>query len=268
MRIFLSLILFFSTTAFAVCDFKTDVSKVISLSGSSTVILKELGLLTHKKVQGISLFNPVTDQEYQGKAYPGGIFLSRETLKEFSGAVVFYDEARELRKVLESTESVDGREIKTRNLNPDEAVSETLKVITPYLHQCEDKMASLRQKVKSLMEEILIKLPEGFSAIFYLGEFRNGRAPDMVMANDGVIKWLKEKNKIKTYPSTLAYVSWSAKIISALPKNTLHVGLKDNGREGIKEIKKSSRRMTLIYPGVLVPGISQLEAFLFLIRSL
>ncbi len=268
MRIFLSLIFFISTKVFAVCDFKPNVSKVISLSGSSTVLLKELGLLKNKKLQGISLFNPVTTQEYSGKAYPGGIFLSRDTLKEFSGAVIFFDEARELRKVLESSKTVEGREIKTRNLNPDEAVMETLKVISPYLQNCEEKIATLQEKVKTLMNKILKIIPENFSVVFYLGEFRRSRAPETVMAHDGVVKWLKEKNKIKTYPSTLAYVSWSAKIMSSLSKETLHVGLKDNGREGVKEIKRSSRKMTIIYPGVLVPGLSQLEAFLFFFSGL
>src|SRR5690606_35595590 len=163
MRILLSLIFFTSTNVFAVCDFKPNVSKVISLSGSSTVLLKELGLLKNKKLQGISLFNPVTPQEYTGKAYPGGIFLSRETLKEFSGAVIFFDEARELRKVLESAKSIEGREIKTRNLNPDDAVMETLKVISPYLQNCDVKIAMLQQKVKTLMIEILKIIPENFS---------------------------------------------------------------------------------------------------------
>lgn len=268
MRIFLSLILFFSSHVFAICDFKPHVSKIVSLSGSSTVVLKELGLLKNKKVQGISLFNPVTTEEYSGKVYPGGIFLSRETLKEFSGAVVFFDEARELRKILEATSSVEGKEIKTRNLNPDEAVSETLKVISPYLQDCEGKISSLHQRVKVLMDEIVEKIPSNFTAVFYLGEFRGGRVPEMVMANDGVIKWLKEKKKIKTYPSSLAYVSWSAKIMNSLSKDTHHVALKDSGRDGKKEIKRSSLGMTLVYPGVLVPGISQLEAFLFLFRSL
>lgn len=268
MRIFLSLIFLLTSPVFAVCDFKPHVSKVISLAGSSTVVLKELGLLNHKKVQGISLFNPISSDEYSGKTYPGGIFLSRDTMKEFSGAVVFYDEARELRKVFDSYSSIEGREVKTRNLNPDEAVRATLKIIDPYLQGCEEKVSSLQQKVKKLMDEILEKIPENFTVVFYLGEFRSERLPETVMAHDGVVKWLKEKQKIKTYPSTLAYVSWSAKIMNELPKETLHVALKDNGREGIKEIKRSSRKMTLIYPGVLVPGVTQLEAFLFLIRSL
>lgn len=260
MRIFLSL-LFLSFQLQAACNFKADVKKVISLSGSSTVILKELGLLS--KVQGISVFNPIAANEFSGKVYPGGIFLSHGSLSELENSVVFYDESRDLKKVLSSRSNIKAYEIHTRNLVPAEAVKVTLTTLAPHIQNCEEKIKAVNLKVSNLEEKILTKLPAVTNVVFYLGEFRNNQAPEFVMVNDGVVKWLKEKKKINTYPTTLAYVNWSSKLMRELPENTLHVGIKDPGRELRKEIKKSSRRMTLIYPGSLVPGVTQLEAFLY-----
>lgn len=260
MRIFLSLV-FLSFNLQAACKFKADVKKVISLAGSSTVILKELGLLA--KVQGISVFNPIGPHEFSGKVYPGGIFLSHGSLSELENSVVFYDESRDLKKVLSSRSNIRAFEIRTRNLIPAEAVKVTLTALAPHLQNCEEQIKAVNLKVSALEEKLLTKLPATTNVVFYLGELRNHQAPEFVMVNDGVVKWLNEKKKIKTYPTTLAYVNWSSKLMRELPEDTLHVGIKDSGREMKKEIKKSSRKMTLIYPGSLVPGVTQLEAFLY-----
>ena len=119
------------------------------------------------------------------------------------------------------------------------------------------------QKILSAIQiEILKRLPIGLSVVFYLGNFIGGRAPEMVMVNDGVVKWLIEEKKITTYPTELAYVNWSARILKSFPATTMHVAVKDSGRNGEQQIKRSSAGMTLVYPGSLVPGLSQLEAFL------
>lgn len=263
MRIFRSLFFLLPFSVSANCDFKANVHGVVSFAGSSTVLLKELGLLKHKKVKGISVFHPVKSENYQGKVYPGGIFLSQNSLSVLKGNVIFYDESRELKKIFSSVPEATPREVKTRNLTPAQSVDETIKILNEFLHGCEQEVTRIKEKVLSLEKELLKKIPNNLSVVFYLGEFRNGRAPEMVIVNDGVVKWLVEKKKIKTYPSTLAYVNWSAKILNDMPKETLHVGIKDSGRDFVKEIKRSSGRMTLIYPGSLVPGMTQLEAFLY-----
>lgn len=268
MRIFLSLIWLISLNAFGVCEFKSEVTKVFSLSGSTTVLLRELGLLNHSKVKGISVFNPVKTGEFSGKVYPGGIFLSRDSLTEFYGGLVFYDESRELTKILTPMSAINSREIRTRSLSPLQAFDKTLKEVSFYLKGCEDKARVIREKFLGLEKQLLEKIPAGLPVVFYLGELRGERFPEMVVVNDGVVKWLKDKHKIKTYPSTLAYVNWSSRIMQSLPKNTLHVGIKDSGNSGEKTIKRSSQKMTLIYPGALVPGLSQLEAFLYWAQSL
>ncbi|WP_408095366.1 hypothetical protein ACJVC5_10005 [Peredibacter sp. HCB2-198] len=265
MRIFLSL-LFLSFHLEAACEFKTTVKKVISLSGTSTVVFKELGLLS--KLHGISVFNPISEKAFSGKVYPGGIFLSHNSLSELERSVVFYDESRDLKKVLGSRSSVKAIEIHTRGLTPQESIDGALKAIAPYVQNCEEKITNLNSKIKTLEEKILKKIPNNLNVVFYLGEFQNGRAPEFVMVNDGVVKWLKDLKKIKTYPTELAYVNWSSKLMSEMPVNTMHVGVKDPGRDNKREIKRSSKRMTFIYPGSLVPGVTQLEAFLYWAESI
>jgi hypothetical protein len=267
MLIFLKLFLILSIVH-AKCEFKRDVKNVVSLSGPVTVILRELNLLNHEKLKCISIFNPVSQTEFKGKIYPGGVFLSQSSLNEFRDNVVFFDESREMARNFKSLGNVSAHEIRTRNLLPLEAMEKALHSLTGVLSGCEEKMGELRSKAASLQKEILQKIPETYSIIFYLGELRGERFPEMIMSNDGVVKLLREKNKIKTYPSELAYVNWSAKIMKELPSTTLHVGLKDSGMEMTKEIKRSSQRMTLIYPGVLVPGYSQLEAFHYWVQNL
>ena len=263
MRIFLSCFFFVSFNTYALCDFKSHVSGVVSLSGPTTVLLKEFGLLQNKKVKGISVFNPVSSKDFTGKVYPGGVFLSQGSFGEFTGQVVFYDESRELNRALSPLSSVQGVEIKTRNLSPHETVSKTIEVMKDFLTGCEKEMSEILGKVSLVEKKLKEKIPKGTSAVFYLGEFRGGRAPELVMVQDGVVKWMVNEKMITTYPTTLAYVNWSAKVMSELPKNTLHVGVKDSARDQKKEIKKSPRGMTFIYPGSLVPGLTQLEAFLY-----
>ena len=57
-------------------------------------------------------------------------------------------------------------------------------------------------------------------------------------------------------------VNWSSKLMNALPKETLRMGLKDSGRELTKDTQRlSDTEINLIYPGLLIPGITQLKAF-------
>ena len=84
----------------AKCTFRQDLKKVISLSGPMTVLLKEVGLLDHPALGGISVFNPVSKEQFKKKIYPGGIFLANSTLKEFKDSVVFFDESQQVKNVL------------------------------------------------------------------------------------------------------------------------------------------------------------------------
>jgi hypothetical protein len=52
--------------------------------------------------------------------------------------------------------------------------------------------------------------------------------------------------------------------MSSFSSKLKHVAVIDSGMKLTQEVKKVSQRVTLIYPGSLVPGLSQLEAFSYL----
>lgn len=266
MNIFLSFIILFSFNLFA-CEIKKDSPDVISLSGPVTVTLRELDLLKDKKLKGISIFNPVKKGSFEGKIYPGGLFLSADTFKDFKDKIVFFDEGRELNRIL-NDQKIKNIEVRTRFLRPLQTIEIVLKLIAPNLSGCDTRIAEFREKVKKLQDELSGMINNKPTVVFYLGEISENKRPEMIIVNDGVVKHLRDNNIISTYPSRLSYVNWSAKIINELPKKTLHIGLKDSAQDGSIEIKKSSRGMTLIYPGVLVPGYSQLEGFHYLFKNI
>ncbi len=269
MKIFVSFVfLCFCQSSWSVCSFKSPLKKVISLSGPMTILLREIGLLNDPALQGISVFNPIADKDFKKTRYPGGVFLSRTTLNEFHHSVVFYDEGRELNKILSSAKDIQSFEIKTRHKLPMEVVDSLVEILKPFITGCNDELGAFKTNALNMQKEILEKLPDSFKVIFYLGRFVNDRPPELVIVNDGVVKKLVSEKKIVTYPSDLSYVNWSSKIMSGLGQDFIHLGIEDSGRKHIKEIRRSSKQMTLVYPGALVPGYSQLEAFLFWANSL
>lgn len=137
------------------------------------------------------------------------------------------------------------------------------------IKDCEKEVAGVEAKRIHLENKIMNSLSQKKEMLFFLGELKQERLPEMIMANDGVVKWLREKNKIITYPTDLAYVNWSAKILNEMNTDkTLMIGLNDPGREKIKNVKKTGQKINLYYPGSLVPGLSQLEAFAYLFEKL
>lgn len=269
MKIILSFFLCLSGTAFGACGFKSEYRKVYSLAGPMTVVLKELNLLSRTELLGVSIFNPVSKDEFKGKFLPGGIFLAREMMEELKKSLVFFDEGRELSRLFNEVTDIKAVEIKTRGLSPEETVNLVADHLRLYTNGCESEILSLKEKSKKLSERILTKLGRKLRAIFLLGKIRNGKLPELVMVNDGIVKWLKEKGKLTTYPSELGYLNWSAKIMNELEVGTLKVGVEDSAGTMMKEIKKvSNDTYNFIYPGALVPGLSQQEAWLYLIEKL
>jgi hypothetical protein len=88
------------------------------------------------------------------------------------------------------------------------------------------------------------------------------------MANDGAVKLLRRERGISTYPSELAYVNWSARILASLPAKTLLVGLVDPSMDGEQQLVKSGERWTVTFPGILVPGSTQLAGLVYWARKL
>lgn len=268
MLIYLSLNFIFSFQALAKCEFKNEINKLISLSGPVTVLLHKLKLLKDPKVKGISVFHPFSEKDFQGKVYPGGIFLSHSVLSEFQNSVVFYDESKELGRLLSSQKTIRPVEIKTRNLLPLSSIDKTLEALIPFLKGCENEVGLISKEASAIQQDIFNNVKSKMSVVFYLGELRNNKKPELVMVNDGIVKLLIEKKKIRSYPTELAYVNWSSRLMREMPKNTFHIGIKDSGRDKTIKIKRSSQEMTLYYPGSLIPGLTQLKAFQYLFKNI
>ena len=267
MKIFVSLLII-SFSAFAECTFKKDIKKVASLSGSISVILNEIGLLKSPLLLGISHYHPLSYKEFTGRRFPGGIFLAPTTFDEFSGAVVFYDESRELKKILQTRKNIIAVELKTRNLLPLEALDRSLLAVKPFIFGCDREISDIRRKAQELQTTLLKKIPAGTRVYFYLGKINPPRFPELIMVQDGAVKLLHQEKKISTYPSPLSYVNWSSKIQEESNRDTLHVGIVDSGHKQIIDLVKKNKIQNLIYPGALVPGLTQLRAFNYWAESL
>lgn len=264
MKIFLSLILIIvSQNLYAICRFKTEIKKVVSLSGPMTVLLNETSLINDRAFDGISIFNPVSEKTYKKKIYPGGIFLAHSALEGLSNGVVFYDESREVKRILEYRKDIKSIQIKTRGLMPLEVIDSLIQELSIFVTDCSGSFSKIRLKAEKLQEKLIETLPKNLEVVFYLGEFKSNRPPELIIVQDGVVKLLLNKNIIKTYPSDLSYINWSSKILSHMSAHTLHVGVVDSAMKDMREVKKNQGNMTIVYPGALVPGLSQLEAFLF-----
>ncbi len=262
MKILLWLSYLFAFEVSASCRFNSQATKVYSLSGPITLALREINLL--KEVKGVSIFHPLSTDEYKGTILPGGVFLSSQNLNSFSNSVVFFDESRELEKALKTIKSVQAVEVITRALTPHEVTLMVVKTLSTYLIDCEKELKKLTQTSLSLQAELVSRIPAKMKVIFYLGDFQQGRKPELVIANDGVVKMLREKKAIETYPSELAYVNWSMKEMGKLARDTIHVGIKDSARElTMGVVKRSTFEETLLFPGSLIPGMSQLKAWLY-----
>lgn len=246
------------------CDFNSSVKDVYSLSGVVTTAFKEMGLLKSPKLKGLSVFYPLSQNDFQGAIIPGGIFLSPKLSANLKSGLVFFDESQELRKVLPSAV-----EVKTRGLTPSEVTSEVIRLLGPYLSGCEDKKSELTKKTKDKTDELLKLASSKPAMIFFLGSYERQRLPETVIAHDGVVKFLKEQKSFVSYPSELAYVPWSVKILETLPKSTLKITIKDSGRSLEKRVVTYSPEIRgLIYPGALIPGIDQVEAWIYLLKNL
>lgn len=258
-----SLLISFSTHA---CEFAPKVKSVYSLAGSVTLALRDLDLIKSPKLLGVSIFHPIDKKVFKGEILPGGIFLSRDTIKRLKGSVLFYDESLEMTRILSSYPEVRAVQVKTRSLAPMKAVEQTNELLKPFLHNCDMKVVS--QKLEQKLNTLKKIIPAKSSLVFFLGGIVNNRLPELLMVNDGVVKWMIDEKLIKSYPSPLSYVNWSAKILLEMPKETIRVGLRDSGSEMTQKVEKFQTHTNLTFPGSLIPGAGQVEAMIYLFEQL
>lgn len=266
MRIWLSF-LFLPLTVWGKCDFRSDIHAIYSLSGPITTGLKVLGLQTSAKLKGISTFYETAGEKFHGSKIPGGSLLSPVTVRNFERGVVFFDEAQETEKILKAFgKGLKLKKISTRNLTPMEVTKVVAEEVEEVTSGCGEELKQFERSVLALQKKILQRIPNDFRVVFYLGGFEGIARPDLVMANDGFVKWLKDEKKILTYPTSLAYVPWSAKIMKGEMNEAIEVGIMDANKEDI--IRHPEKRFTLQFPRALTPGIDQLEALNYLLEKI
>jgi hypothetical protein len=227
---------------------------VYSLSGPLTEILDEWNLLQAPELKGVTIFYPMPEN-YKGERIPGGNFLSPAKLDEMKNAIVFFDESQGLRKLFRAR-NIPAIEIKTRNKTPGEVAETISAILQRFVVDCDS--VEILSKVRKLEEKIAVRMKNKPSIIFFLGKVGKEKLPEFVIANDGLVLWLKKKNLISGYPSELAYVNWSGSIIESLKGHSLFLGVID---ENISSVTGDRKRANLVYPGALIPGIRQLEAW-------
>lgn len=257
--------LLISFTSYA-CEFSPKVKSVYSLAGSVTLALKDLELIKSPKLLGVSIFHPVDKKVFKGKILPGGIFLSHDTIKGLKGSVLFYDESLEMTRILSGYPDITAVQVKTRSLTPMEAIEQTNELLKPFLNNCDLKVIS--QKLEQKLNTLKKIIPAKSTMVFFLGGIVNNRLPELLMVNDGVVKWMIDGKLIKSYPSTLSYVNWSAKILLEMPNETIRIGLRDSGSEMTQKVEKFQTHTNLTFPGSLIPGTGQVEAMIYLFEQL
>ncbi len=246
--VFKLLLLFFTIQQSMACEIKRP---LISLSGPITMLLEELDLLKSKKLIAISTLHPIR-KKFTGRLLGGGVFLSRKVLKHYSETDFIFDKSNELSNLFKNSGVKSYKELDLTGKDAFQSYKMSLKFLTPYLESCEKRVLSLERRVEKIRNNIKTKnIP---NMIFFLGEIKS-KLPELIMVNDGFVKTLMEKKEFKTYPSELAYVSWSQRVLFNLD-NFLLVGVGDQKKNEI--IKLGENKVNVFYRGVLTPGVRQI----------
>ena len=250
------------------CQLKGE-KDFISLSGPVTYALSKLGLLQDKKLKGISVFNPVEQNDFKGKIYGGGLFLAQKSLGEFNDKIVFYDSGRELKKYLGQSKRVEAIEIVSRGKGSLVVGQQILKTLEHNLENCSVQLNALTKQIEKLEQQLrnaTVKKLADQTYLFYLGKVNSLKKPNILIVNDGPVKTLLDYKILKSYPSELEYVSWSQKLIESI-KEPIHIGLSEGVNSTPLIQKVSPGHYNITYRGVLTPGLSQILLIEYLIHN-
>lgn len=256
------LILFLSIQSALACKINTP---IVSLSGPVSYLLKEFKLTTDSNFKAVSSFHHFV-QDFNGQRIAGGIYLSLKRMKELEGEpfTLFVDESQELQNRVSFLKSEiknlkEVHFIKTRNKDPFQVTKELLAVIDPYLSSgCGYKVQNLRKDLARIeLESERLVFPAGKSWLFYLGDKSPGNQNQTLLVNDSFNLIFKKKKNFKTYPSNLAYVSPSIKILRKMKKTSLEFGLAEYDKKELKVEELRKDTFNLYQEGVLYPGLSQ-----------
>lgn len=223
------------------------------ISGGITKLIKELDLENSKHIKLYSNFFPIKNKS--AKLVTGGIFISPKVIDEAQVDTVFFDSGDELRKSLRRSSAKKVIAYRTNGLDPFEAYDLSKEILMPFLNKCEDKISKLDKRIIQIKEQNL----KYSKMIFFVGEISEyKKLPELVMSNDGFVKYLKTYKKLESYPSELSYVTWSQKILSNLKdKKYLKIGLVNSETESFQLKKIDDEYINIHSKLALIPGLSQ-----------
>lgn len=231
------------------CELKQN---IVSLSGPMTMMLEETKLLEKPQVLAISKFHPVKNSTK--KRLAGGVFLAKKTMEEYRNAIIFYDKSKNLSNSLGKVIPAENLiEINSREKDPFDVSIENLGILNRYVTNCSE-LNNLLVRLKKEKKQ-LSKLSFKKKAVFFLGTVKK-KLPQQVIANDGVVLFLKKHNGLKSYPSTLAYVPWSQKILKKLDGYS-YIGMEDGSNDLLQRKDINHKRSDWKMRGIFIPGIRQ-----------
>jgi hypothetical protein len=261
MKILFSLLFLFSFSVRAACRFSPQVNSVYSLSGPMSALIEDLGLMSSPAMKGVTVFYPEL-KNFKGEIVPGGVYLAPAKLEAMNNSLVFFDTSTELKKLFK-TKKINAVEVNTRGLSPREVTTALWEMLKNQVQDCQTESSKMFERVETLEKKIRKEMNPPMSVVVFLGKVGEGKLPELVIANDGIVKWLRGNKLIETYPSELAYVNWAASVMNELKEHLLL---------GFVEAKSpmltgKDKRVTLSYPGALIPGMRQLEAWNYFLEN-
>ncbi|MFW5887924.1 MAG: hypothetical protein ACOCUH_03925 [Bacteriovoracia bacterium] len=245
----------------------------VSLSAPMTALLQEFKLFNDPSLKAISSFNNLLSTSFKGEVLGGGIFISQKVMTKYKKAIWLYDDSHQLSRLLKKGEINKTVSIKSRGKDSLQVYKISMAKLSPYLINCEAAATKLNQWVSGVISK-LKKIPSSSKVwLFYLNALpRNGKKPGILMVNDGWPKLLARFNKIKTYPSSLAYVSWSQRIVNELTSKSvvMHVGLANfNASKGetFKWQNLQESQVNIYSSLQMLPGLFQIKFIDNMLRS-
>lgn len=227
--------------------------EVVSLSGPMTHLLEEMNLLDDPKLEAISKFHPLK-KPFKKKVLAGGLFLSPHVFRDYKNSMIIFDKSREFKYLLKKTEHKSFIEIDSRDQDPFEVINLLVLRLRPLLIGCRDELKGVEKKFAEMKKELL-QLDFKLRALFFLGD-QERKLPETLVSNDGFVLFLKRFDGFETYPSNLAYVNWSEKILKTLD-DFVKIGLIEAQHEELLRVDRKAGHYDLAFRGIMTPGIRQ-----------
>lgn len=245
------------------CSIRKD-HKILSLSGVTTGIFDSLHLLNDPNLVAISSFYYTSKKNI--RKVGGGLFLSKKEIRKLKPNAIFYDESLELKKKLGNFDIKSLIEIKSRGLDPLEVIANNISAIKKVTYNCNSRIRKVIEEALKLKKVLLEKNWQKCMLVF-VGKIQKEKTPELLMIQDGITKFLLKNEKIKTYSSDLAYVSWSEKKLKEY-KSCTWLGISEIKKYDCSKEKIASNKINLSCPNGLVPGFGQLQMLKFMSKSL